>query len=130
MKYCMHCGSPLDDTAKFCAACGHQIHEAAPTFTCQPTRSNSLQNAAKIFLIISIVFDAICILLCLLTMLIDPAMVAYLFVYCPLICCAIPMTIHYFKNTEQKIPCGTAYKVCVLLFVNQIAGILMLCDKE
>lgn len=27
MKYCTHCGNPVDDNAKFCVACGQPIEE-------------------------------------------------------------------------------------------------------
>lgn len=39
----------------------------------------------------------------------------------------IPMTVHYCKNTYFV---GTGFKICTLLFVNTIAGILMLCDNQ
>lgn len=39
------------------------------------------------------------------------------------------MTTHYTKAINEGAPVGTAFKVCTLLFVNLIAGILMLCDN-
>lgn len=38
----------------------------------------------------------------------------------------LPMTIHYFRKPYLV---STSFKVCTLLFVNTIAGILMLCDN-
>ena len=47
----------------------------------------------------------------------------------PLLWC-IPMTVSYSNRIKKNKPVSTGFKVCVLLFVNWIAGILMLCDKE
>ncbi len=44
----------------------------------------------------------------------------------PLAWC-IPMTIHY-KRTGGKVSIG--FKVCALLFMDLIPGILMLCDSK
>ncbi|MCH5171796.1 MAG: hypothetical protein J1F31_03060 [Erysipelotrichales bacterium] len=42
----------------------------------------------------------------------------------------IPVTVHYFHAVRDHRPVSTAYKVCVLLFINMLAGILMLVDNE
>lgn len=42
----------------------------------------------------------------------------------------IPMIVHYFKSTKNKKPLSTAFKICTLMFVNMIAGILMICDND
>ncbi|MBR2441835.1 MAG: hypothetical protein IKB20_02055 [Clostridia bacterium] len=47
----------------------------------------------------------------------------------PLAWC-LPMTISYCKKIKENRPISTSFKVCTLLFVNLIAGILMLCDKD
>lgn len=47
----------------------------------------------------------------------------------PLAWC-LPMTIHYCKKVKNGEPVSIGFKVCTLLFVGQIAGILMLCDRE
>ncbi|MCH5158492.1 MAG: hypothetical protein J1F33_04770 [Clostridiales bacterium] len=46
------------------------------------------------------------------------------------LCWTIPMTVHYFNATKNHRPIGVGFKVCSLLFVSLIAGILMLCDHE
>ena len=43
---------------------------------------------------------------------------------------SIPMIAHYFKAIKQKKPVGMAFKVCTLMFVSMIAGILMICDSS
>lgn len=47
----------------------------------------------------------------------------------PLAWC-IPLTVIVFKRTKVGAPISTAMKVCILIFVNIIAGILLLCRKE
>ena len=42
----------------------------------------------------------------------------------------IPMTVHYFKCCEDNRQPSTGFKVCTLLFVNLIAGICMLIDRD
>lgn len=49
------------------------------------------------------------------------------FVLIPLIWC-IPMTIHVYKAYKGEEDLSVGFKVCVLLFVNLIGGILLLCD--
>lgn len=46
------------------------------------------------------------------------------------LCWTIPMTVHYFRSVKNHRHIGTGFKVCSLLFVSLIGGILMLCDKE
>ncbi len=40
------------------------------------------------------------------------------------------MTISYGRNRKNGIPVSTGFKVCSLIFVNTLAGILMLCDRS
>lgn len=42
----------------------------------------------------------------------------------------IPMTIYYYRCVTNKTKTSTGFKVCTLIFVSLIAGILMLCDKD
>ncbi len=72
-------------------------------------KPSGLATAAKILMIISTVITG--------------------FYLIPLAWC-IPMTIMYSNKLKTGEPISTGFKVCVLLFVNTIAGILMLCDKE
>ena len=47
----------------------------------------------------------------------------------PLAWC-LPMTSCYFNKTANKEEIGLGFKICTLIFVNLIAGILMLCDDN
>lgn len=74
-----------------------------------PAQPSGLTVAAKILMIISTV-----------------AMGLYLI---PLAWC-LPMTLNFCKKIKEGQPVTMGFKICTLLFVNTIAGILMLCDKN
>lgn len=106
MKYCNHCGTQIVDEAVTCPNCG-----CAVTSTPAPVESDTsmLQTIAKIFMILGCIS------------------VGWMLI--PL-CWTIPMTVHYWKAVENKTSVSTGFKVCSLLFVSLIAGILMLCDHD
>ena len=131
MKYCTYCGKQLVDEAAFCASCGRAIgttHDticdqqgtSAKEIQCQNTQLNStthdrqetsaLKTIAKVFMIIGCIATA-----------------GYFLI--PL-CWTIPMTVHYFNAVKNNKCVGTGFKVCTLIFVSLIAGIIMLCDKD
>lgn len=105
MKYCKNCGSQIEDEAVICVNCG------CSTVT-QPAKnetSSTLKLIAKIFMILD------CI--------------AFGWALIPL-CWTIPMTVHYWKACKNNQPVGIGFKVCSLLFVSLIAGVLMLIDSD
>ena len=107
MKFCSKCGNEIMDEAMFCPKCGCKTEQVVDIV---PPRSQSTR-AIKVWMIIGAIFTSF---------------------YCYLIPLAwcIPMTIHYFKKTERGERVSTEFKVCSLLFVSLIGGILMLCDKD
>ena len=102
-KYCIKCGAPLPHGAPICLKCGCEADTKAKG-------PSTLSTVAKAFMIVGCV-------------------VAGLEALLPL-CWAIPMTLHYHRCLEEGKPVSTAFKVCSLLFVNTVAGILMLCDNN
>lgn len=109
MKYCAKCGKELFDEAVVCPGCGCMVGEnmAAPA---EPKKQESaFKLVAKIFMIISTVVTGLYIL--------------------PLAWC-LPMTLSYCKKVKNKQPISTGFKVCILIFVNMVAGIVLLCDPE
>lgn len=42
----------------------------------------------------------------------------------------VPMTIIVYKAYKGESELSTGFNICVLLFVNLIAGILLLCDND
>ncbi len=113
MKYCAKCGAELMDEAIFCMRCGCAA-SLGMQFQYQqialPQKSGA-STAAKVFMIIGTV------LLSLLT-------------YCIALAWCLPLTIIYFKKVNRGEPIGTGFKICSLLFVSMVAGILMLCDNS
>lgn len=104
MKYCTKCGKELIDEAVVCTNCGCAV---------EPIRinkdTNALIAAAKVFMVISTVINGFALL--------------------PLFWC-LPMTISYFVKTANNEEITVGFKVCTLLFVSPMAGVLMLCDND
>lgn len=112
MKYCRNCGAQIVDEAVVCVHCGCATG-TAPYNQQPPARtqtSSTLRLIAKIFMIIGCVLSG------------------FYFLF-PL-CWTIPMTIHYCNAVKYNQPVNVGFKVCSLIFVSTVAGILMLCDTE
>ena len=105
MKHCTSCNQELNDSAIFCDACGVQLENSEP-----PKKTISgLRKATRIFMLLDTIFWGIAII--------------------PL-AWSIPMTVSYFRKVKNHQPVGLGFKICTLLFVSEIAGILMLCDND
>ena len=126
MKYCAKCGAELMDEAVICVKCGCPVGGAQGyTFVAEQASGGApyaepqapvaapsgTKTAAKVFLIIATVLAAL--------------------MGCgiPLAWC-LPITISYCGRVNRGERVGTGFKVCALLFVSVIAGILMLCDDD
>ncbi len=152
--FCSKCGANIPDYSLTCPHCGAAIQQSsaqhtAPTYQ-QPTQQGTYQQSAyqqgayqqnayqqpyqqpvytpsygqgqtvprndtlaiciKVFLVLGCAAGATACLL-------------------PLAWC-LPMTISIWKSLDNRQPISTAMKVCTLLFVNLIAGVLLLCDNE
>ena len=46
------------------------------------------------------------------------------------LCWCIPMTVSVYKAYKGKKDLSTGFKVCTLLFVSLVGGILLLCDND
>lgn len=46
------------------------------------------------------------------------------------LCWLIPMTVNVYKYSKGTKTLGVGFKICTLLFVNTIAGILLLCCDD
>lgn len=106
MKYCSHCGKELLDEAVVCPNCGCEVEGVKKADNDRD--KETLRTIAKILMILSCVAGFFAFLI-------------------PLAWC-IPMTVKYWNAVERHEPVSTAFKVCTLIFVNTIAGILMLID--
>lgn len=99
-------------------------------------KSKNLQLAAKIFLIIGCALCIFYVIDLALQLNADNASDGFkfptwlcVFGFIPL-AWQIPMTVVYFKRTKNEQDVSIAFKICALIFVSPIAGILMLCDNK
>lgn len=132
MKYCVKCGCQMDDSAAFCPKCGAPCSNSAKKPNCAKCgcqiaddaaycpncgapcsyaakKPNTVQLIAEIFMILGCISSGWALI--------------------PL-CWTIPMTVKYFRSVKEGRDVGTGFKVCSLIFVNFIAGILMLVGDE
>ncbi len=110
MIYCQNCGTPMNNDAKFCEKCGMGTYDmrTAPSPTA-PQSLSGLKLASFILMIVATIFQGIYLI--------------------PLAWC-IPMTVAYYNKATHSEPVSVAFKVCNLIFVSWISGILMLVDTE
>ena len=106
MKYCSHCGAVIMDEAVICVHCGCDVRPYQPAVV---PKDDTLETVIKVLLVLSCV--------------------AFGWMIIPLAGC-IPITVSVFKRFKNGQPIGTGLKVCVLIFVNLIAGICLLCMDE
>ena len=110
MKYCTHCGKELVDEAVVCTSCGCK---AAPA----PSNNSILkEDDKKIFVLLIKIFMVIG---CVVT---GWAIIPLLW--------TIPLTMHVWRKLSDDEPISIAVKICSLLFVNIVAGIMLLCMSE
>ena len=108
MKYCSHCGAQILDEAVVCIHCGCSVNSAMTGRNVQ-VKDDSMETIVKVFLIIGCVSIGWSII--------------------PLAWC-IPITYMIFKKLKNNEPIGLGLKICSLLFVNVVAGVLLLCMDD
>lgn len=127
MKYCSHCGAEIEDDAVICVNCGCATNDGKSKVK---EGNSSMGKIALVFMIIGCVFSPLSGLYSYLTNT-DNALDFFALgeLIGGLLCLAwcIPMTIYFARKLKKGESVGTAFKVCTLLFVNIIAGILMFC---
>lgn len=107
MKYCAKCGNQMVDEAVVCPSCGCAVvNEVAKE---NNGGNDGLAVAAKVFLILGCIAQGWALI--------------------PLAWC-LPITITAWGRMKRNEPVGTGLKVCSLLFVSLIAGILLLCRSD
>ena len=108
MKYCSHCGKELLDEAVVCPSCGCKV-ESASSGLLEEEDKKIFKLIIKVFMVIGCIASGWALIPLLWT---------------------IPMTNHVFKKLNSNEPIGVGFKICVLLFVNLVAGIMLLCLSE
>lgn len=140
MKYCSHCGAELVDETEICPKCGCRV---------SPDKSSNnystLGTVAKVFMILEIVAMAIAFLSVTISLAgvstlpedgtgdilaLKMLLTIYLVITLAYLCWTVPMTVVVFRRLKNNQPIGIALKVCTLIFVNVISGILLLCMKD
>ncbi len=108
--YCSKCGNEIMEEAVICPKCGCATGKQFDRReNVQRENKSTLSTIAKVFMILGTVIMGLYLI--------------------PLAWC-IPMTVSYCKKIKSGEPISTAFKVCSLLFVSLIGGILMLCDNN
>ena len=107
MKFCPQCGKEVLDEAMICPECGCSVAQEKRDDV--KKGNDSLAVASKIFLILGCVAQGWLLL--------------------PLAWC-LPITISVCGKLKRGEPVSTGLKVCSLLFVNLIGGILLLCRSD
>lgn len=150
-QFCTYCGAGVEKETEICMKCGCRLRKTA---TLVPiNKSKTLRLIAFIFMLmgcIGLIIGAVTTFLTMSLMnnyvnlvgiLFDPyevkiddstvtslGVIFAIISLVPLIW-SIPMTIRCFKAMKDGRPLSTAFKVCTLIFVNLVAGILLLCDN-
>ncbi|MCD8209406.1 MAG: zinc-ribbon domain-containing protein [Coprobacillus sp.] len=122
MKYCTHCGAQLNDDDMYCPSCGTAVATSAgnpysSTSDSEPWSfgvndqqgQSGVETAAEVFMVISCVICAFSLIA---------------------LAWNIPMTVHVFRCVKRHKRIGIAFKICTLIFVSIIGGILLFCRNE
>lgn len=125
IKYCPNCGKELNDSEKFCPNCGKSI-----TATVNNYNDITVAHPQGIGVIL-----AFMIVSCVLSGLLSIGYgntgnnIGLSIAFCSLFW-KIPMTIHFKNFTNARLKVSTGFKVCTLIFVSLVSGIIMLCNKD
>lgn len=112
MSYCPTCGTQHIEKAVVCPNCGCALSaDFAPAAAPAQKRNSGLATAAKVLMIVDTVLCGI-------------------LTYGIALAWCLPMTLSYCKKLRNNEPVSTGFKVCSLIFVSLVGGILMLCDHE
>lgn len=122
MKYCSKCGSELQDEALMCPRCGAEQR----TIQKPQQSAETLLTVAIAFMIISCVVTALGSIIFFL----DPSTILIGVIMLLPLAWSIPMTNHVRRCKDGGVSIGVGFKICTLLFVNTISGILLLCHRD
>lgn len=106
MKFCEKCGKQIADEAIICPGCGCAVASVKKAENCG---NDGLAIASKIFLVLGCIAQG--------------------WLLIPLAWC-LPISISICNRMKRGEAVGTGLKICALLFVNMISGILLLCRSD
>lgn len=128
MKYCSHCGAEVNDEAVVCVKCGCALKSL---HVCDK-HDNELLVASKILMIVSCVVFPLAGISCGLYVGMIIWYIGLIMGVCfslPIVW-GIPMIIVLSRKIKNHEPIGIKFKICTLLFLNILAGVLMLSHKD
>ena len=145
MRKCLNCGAQNYDIAKECSNCRFPLDpidykEIKRSYQTTTEKSNNnLKTCAKAFLILGTVAYGVITLIYAILWLLSFSIkdnfstvvsAIYFLLFLILFSVSLFMTINYCNKINNKEPVGIAFKICALLFIGLIPGILMLCDAN
>ena len=119
LKFCANCGSQIPADSAVCPSCGFYQNTETRSAPVQPVYSQPVNNTGDRDETLKIIVKIFMIFGC----------ISFGWLLIPLLW-LIPITAGVFNKfkTGEEITVGT--KICVLLFVNVIAGICLLCMED
>ena len=106
--FCSKCGAEIMEEAAICPKCGCWVNNNQSKKNVSAADKSGLRTAIKVFMILGCILTGVYLIPLLWT---------------------IPMYNSYQDKMARNEPITTGFKVCTLLFLNTIAGILMLFDN-
>ena len=123
MKYCSRCGAQLVDDAIICIGCGRLVNnEQAYSPVYQPETAYTPHQVSATSASSPLAKVAIALM-------IVGTVVSGAYTMGIALAWCLPMTLSYAHQIKSGEKVSVDFKVCSLLFVSTIAGILMLCDN-
>ena len=116
-RYCTHYGAQVAVEAVVCVKCGCAVNGARNAGSIRISDKETIHTIIKIFCWLSVGGWGIC------------ALFSFGLGLIPL-AWQIPMTISISRKLENNEYISTAFKVCTLLFVSIVSGILLLCFED
>lgn len=135
MAYCRKCGNMIPDTSTYCIYCGN------PTSSNTQVKPNQqgLETAIKIMFFVSYILNigamfiavvSLCLIILGLTLyVILPFGLVFLLVLIPL-AWMIPMHVYCVTKLNNREPIGLGFKICTLILINVVLGILLICHND
>ena len=131
IKFCPICGKELDEDANFCPACGNPTTKPDnESYFDYDNYRNHTERPQGIGIIMAFMIISCCIYGLSSVTLLAAGFGATALIYLIPLCWQIPMTAHFSNCANAGLKVSTAFKVCTLLFVSIISGIIMLCNKD
>lgn len=136
--YCRKCGQEINEGTRFCPNCGCNLDLSSDN----QSTNKGLDTATRIFFILAMAGSVLASLFCSIGIIVGfiapslaGTMVGIIFIIYTIICLiplcwVIPMYKHFVKCRKENIQISIAFKICTLIFVNVIAGILILIREE